>query len=434
MRQHWFDNRASLVFPLLGGLTGVICLGCFMAELREQSLHSGALESSFLDRSACSTAQPNELEIIVAKALRTWASGAAIVLQEDGRFVCQASTGPSAPPVGTILEVDSGLSGLCLKTGSLFVCGDAESDPRVNQEACRTFGIRSFVTAPIVCEGQISGLLEVFSRETDAFDHGEVTFLLELAECVVSTIRVREISPRVEFSEKVPAPSILEKAPAVRVEPPKFLIVENSPKRRNALLTALLLAVVVTPVGISLHRRLNPPPAVVEQRDREAALPKGEGQGASTENLSPPEAAQPLNADGAYRLATSLAQGRGVKEDFVEAYAWYVIAAKDGNKASEEAIKTLTSRMPEGSIARVRFRLGQIFELGERVPPNFEMAYFWYRLSADAGDSRASAQKERIGKLLSNNQRQQVDMRVARWLKQHSSPKSQVPAGAPIFP
>ncbi len=84
-------------------------------------------------------------------------------------MICRASAGPSAPPVGATLQVGSGFSGECVRTGKMLRCDDAETDERVDRESCRALGIRSMLAAPIRLGEKVIGLLEVFSAEPDAF-------------------------------------------------------------------------------------------------------------------------------------------------------------------------------------------------------------------------------------------------------------------------
>ncbi|MFY9681819.1 MAG: PilZ domain-containing protein, partial [Candidatus Sulfotelmatobacter sp.] len=62
------------------------------------------------------------------------ASGAAIALaaKDPGTMICRASAGPSAPPVGATLQVGSGFSGECVRTGRMLRCDDTETDERVD--------------------------------------------------------------------------------------------------------------------------------------------------------------------------------------------------------------------------------------------------------------------------------------------------------------
>ena len=110
------------------------------------------------------------LPLVAERALTlVRASGAAIALADsDSDFmVCRASSGSDAPPVGARLQVGSGFSGECVKTGTLLRCDDAELDPRVDHESCRALGIRSILAAPVRVGEKSIGILEVFSASAE---------------------------------------------------------------------------------------------------------------------------------------------------------------------------------------------------------------------------------------------------------------------------
>jgi len=119
-----------------------------------------------------------------ARAL-TRATSAAIALAQQGPMRCCASLGACAPPLGTELAIDSGLSGECIRSGKAQRCDDAENDPRVDAETCLLLGVRSIVAAPIRYEREIVGLLEVLSEKSFAFDEGDVAVAESLAHTVV---------------------------------------------------------------------------------------------------------------------------------------------------------------------------------------------------------------------------------------------------------
>src|SRR5205807_1414379 len=83
-----------------------------------------------------------------ARAL-TGATGAAIAIRRDRLVICQARAGETAPDLGTKLDVDSGISGGCLRTGRSLRCDDTSKDLRVDAEVCARLGLRSLAAAPI---------------------------------------------------------------------------------------------------------------------------------------------------------------------------------------------------------------------------------------------------------------------------------------------
>ena len=104
------------------------------------------------------------LQLIAEQAMAfTRAAGAAIALSEGDAMICVASAGPDAPPLGTPIQVGSGFSGECIRTGRSLRCDDSETDDRVDREGCRALGIRSMVAVPIRRGHRVAGLLEVFA-------------------------------------------------------------------------------------------------------------------------------------------------------------------------------------------------------------------------------------------------------------------------------
>jgi len=116
--------------------------------------------------------------------------GAAIALIDNSsttnkKMLCRASVGSGSPPLGTPLDVDSGFSGECIRSGKAMRCDDAETDSRVSADTCRRLGIRSIVAAPIRYEREVVGLLEVFSPHSFAFDEGDLAVVERLAQTTI---------------------------------------------------------------------------------------------------------------------------------------------------------------------------------------------------------------------------------------------------------
>lgn len=100
--------------------------------------------------------------------------GAAVELREDEEMVYRAASGTAATHVGLRVRVDSSLSGSCVTRREVLVCDDAESDPRVDADACRRIGVRSMVVVPLTATGidgndECVGVLKVMSATPRAF-------------------------------------------------------------------------------------------------------------------------------------------------------------------------------------------------------------------------------------------------------------------------
>ena len=129
-----------------------------------------------------------------AQAL-TGATGVAIALAHNQSMICRASIGSSAPPLGCHVDVTSGFSGQCVRSGRTLRCDDSENDLRVDLASCRRLGIRSILAAPIRLKGQVIGIIEIFSPKPNAFDNRHVVGLRALAHTLfLSPLASRPIS------------------------------------------------------------------------------------------------------------------------------------------------------------------------------------------------------------------------------------------------
>jgi TonB family protein len=128
-------------------------------------------------------------EIVEQACLATGASGAAIVLERDGEWVCRASAGDSAPQLGARLDTAAGLSGACVKTRTMQRCDDAQADPRADNEACRTLGVRSVIILPLLQHDELAGVFEVFSPNPSAFGERDERTLEALSRRILRNLK-----------------------------------------------------------------------------------------------------------------------------------------------------------------------------------------------------------------------------------------------------
>jgi TonB family protein len=209
-------------------------------------------------------------EVVEQARLATGATGAAIALARAGEMVCRATSGPDAPDLGVRLETTSGLSGACLQTGTVQLCGDTETDSRVDAEVCRRLGVRSILVLPLGDGPQPFGILEVFSSLLDAFGDHDVSSLKNLARRVVvpnvpdtvaSTMATEQFAPvQARVEQNPPAPEIsqaLESNPPAEPEPAAEVAYaptsDEGFRRGTDLWTAILgVLVVVTAIVLGL--------------------------------------------------------------------------------------------------------------------------------------------------------------------------------------
>jgi TonB family protein len=133
-------------------------------------------------------------EIVEQACLATGASGAAIALRRGEEMVCRASSGGNAPELGSRLDMDSGLSGACLRSRSIQCCDDALSDTRADAEISRQLGVRSVVVYPLLRNEELIGILEIFSARPCAFGDRDLQTLEVLAGRILKNAQARQAS------------------------------------------------------------------------------------------------------------------------------------------------------------------------------------------------------------------------------------------------
>ena len=195
-----------------------------------------AVFSAFEETGAGSTLALDILlhELTEESLLVPGATGSAIALRGAGdHFVCRAVAGEPTPALGARIEAQDGLSAQCVRTGRLQVCQDTESDPRLNAEMCRAWGVRSLVIVPLFLRQRLIGILEVFAPISDAFDRAAIERLLQLGGYIVETVAFSEAprpqpalpaKPSVSYRPKAETwtdTQITEAVPALRMSVPE---------------------------------------------------------------------------------------------------------------------------------------------------------------------------------------------------------------------
>jgi TonB family protein len=158
-----------------------------LAELAAKfTVHGGGKVSAELSADLALEVVLNE--IVEQACVETGATGAAIVLERGGEWVCRASAGETAPELGSRLDSETGLSGACVKTRTIQRCDDAQSDPQADIEASRNLGVRSVMILPLMLNDQLVGVFEVFSAAASAFGVPEEIALGTLAQRAVQNM------------------------------------------------------------------------------------------------------------------------------------------------------------------------------------------------------------------------------------------------------
>jgi EAL domain-containing protein (putative c-di-GMP-specific phosphodiesterase class I) len=112
------------------------------------------------------------------------ADGVMVGVADDRKVVYVCGAGHQVVNVGTAVSLDSSLSGLAVRTGSVQLSNDTTIDARVDAEACRRLLVASLVCIPLRRGGDCLGVLAVNAKQRDAFTDADVDLLGSLADFV----------------------------------------------------------------------------------------------------------------------------------------------------------------------------------------------------------------------------------------------------------
>ena len=361
------------------------------------------------------------------------ASGAAIALTDSdpGFMICRASSGPDAPPVGARLQLSTGFSAECVRTGRLLRCQDAETDSRVDQESCRALGIRSILAAPVRVGEKSIGIVEAFSSQPSAFTENDSRVLQRLAETVLAAVN------RAARAENLPQ---LESAPPVETFTPKPGSVlfasahdqnpEAAPDEEKdsggiSLPRSLLILLIGVAAVIALVLGYTLAPILQSKIHSHGAAHLQSvlaSSGTTTSNIpdpSPSIATASIehleqmadNGDSAAQNSLGLryVTGEGVKPDEQQAVRWFTKAAERGNVAAQS-------------------KLGSLYFRGRDIPQNLSQAYFWMVLARANGDENSKVLAPLIAARLTHSQATSIELNASRWLDERSGNSKPSPA------
>ncbi len=351
------------------------------------------------------------------------ASGAALALSDaPGTMVCRASAGDDAPAVGVRLQLGSGFSGECVKSGRLLKCDDAETDPRVDRESCRALGIRSILAAPVRVADKSIGILEAFAPQPSAFTESDSKVMQRLAETVLAAVN------RAARAGDLPLPG----APAPFEPVPGSVLFASAPAEKKAeqaeekasggitlprshlYLLICALAAISTVLGIysapwiqsKLRRARTQPQTVLASsfapRPGTAVAPADPSVATAT-----PEELRRMaeNGDPAAENALGLRyfQGdekNGIREDEAGAFRWFSKAAEDGSLQAQA-------------------KLGFLYWSGRGVPKDLSKAYFWTVLARARGDQANKDLATVLASGMTRSQAAAIEQQADIWLQQH---------------
>lgn len=363
------------------------------------------------------------------------ASGVAVALSDaDPNFmVCRARAGNDAPPVGARLQIGSGFSGECVKTGTLLRCDDTENDARVDRERSRNLGIRSILAAPVRVGDKSIGLVEAFSPQPNAFSDDHARVLQRLADTVLAALnrsaRAENLPP---LTPAAPAPFASPQGSVLFAAEPepdaeksnvneKLMASLSLPRSHLFLLTcafaavSLALGFVSAPwiqsevapwVQHKLHNHAQPQLQTVLASSRPPRSDVAAVETATLDQLRQ----MAKNGDPIAQNALGLryATGDGVALNEEEAVTWFTKAAEQGNVAAQS-------------------KLGSLYYSGRGVPQDSNRAYFWMVVARMSGDDASRALAPFVRARLTRAQVASIEQDASRWLQQHSTNPKPVP-------
>jgi hypothetical protein len=426
------------------------------------------LESKQFDRET-------ELQSIAERALAlTRATGAAIALSADNdrEMICVASAGDDAPPVRSRLQVGSGFSGECVRTGRSLRCDDSETDDRVDRAGCKSLGIRSLVAVPIRLGSKVAGLLEVFSPQPYAFNADDIGALQQLTGSILRTTGQAEkaqapkvhVSPPIQSTPPPPVrpvraekplaakpsavdterpdtvakppiqhgltePALTQPSPiqpaaiqaaATRPAASQASVVHTSPTPARSTQPTVAKALFVAAIGTFIFALLWLIAPWVSSTMRSSGRTPSHAQAAPAALPKSPA----LPANGLPASVTDLASLRRVAEQGDPA-AQFSLGARyaTGEEVKQdytEAVRWFTKAAEQGHIL-AQATLGAYYWAGRGVPQDLTKAYYWSVLAQAGGDQ---ASKYRVAVLASRMSRSQVlaaQQQANDWLSNFAS-------------
>jgi uncharacterized protein len=101
------------------------------------------------------------------------------------------------------------------------------------------------------------------------------------------------------------------------------------------------------------------------------------------------KAARQGNANAMFNLGAAYYNGEGVGVSDTFAYAWFLLSSEAGSSSGKDAAKRSQSERGPSAYGDACLTIAQMYEKGEDLPKNFELAKTWYQKAADNGSREA---------------------------------------------
>ncbi len=361
------------------------------------------------------------------------ASGAAIALagKDAGTMTCLASAGESAPPVGAALQVGSGFSGECVRSGTILRCDDTEADERVDRQSCRALGIRSMLAVPVRLDEKVIGLLEVFSAQPSVFDEKDSAVLQRFAETIVAALnraaRARDSAAPPPPSPKpfTPSPgSVLFASEPQENSEPKASADQDKVggihlPRAHLYLLICAAATIALALGFILAPWIQEKLQARERNGEQTVLASSTPPAPTISSIDSAnvdqlkEMAENGNSAAENALGLLYAQGdenQSVKPDDTEAAYWFKKAAESGNVSAQ-------------------YKLGLLYWGGHHgLPKDVTKAYFWTVLARAGGQEDSKDLAKVLANGMTRAQAAAIEQQAELWYQKNESHAKPSPA------
>jgi len=95
------------------------------------------------------------------------------------------------------------------------------------------------------------------------------------------------------------------------------------------------------------------------------------------------------DANAMFNLGAAYYNGEGVNLNDSLALAWFLLASEAGSASGEDAAKRSEQEHRQWFLSDACLTIGQMYEKGEELPRNLDLAMKWYRKAADGGNAQA---------------------------------------------
>ncbi len=438
LRQWLFVNVMS------GVAHGETQLGVFVADTPPRPNYSDTLAAiSAVQRQVGALGSDLAAALrLVAERAQTMvrASGAAIALAEDdpGFLVCRASSGLDAPPVGARLQIGSGFSGECVKTGTLLRCDDTETDSRVDRDSCRALGIRSMLAVPLRVGEKSIGILEVFSGQANQFSDADERVLQRLAQSILAavnrTVRVEDLPPLQPLPVEPRFPATPGSVLFASVPEPEqeVEIAEEKTSSGVALPRSHLVLLICAAAAIAMVLGYNLAPLIQTKLEQRARTPMptvlASSQPPKSDAVQP---ATPAMEAASFELMRQLAQDGDPVAEYALGLRYFQGDEKNGLARDEkQAFRWFSRAADHGSLA-AQAKLGFLYWGGRGVPKDLNQAYFWTALARARGDQENKDLAAVLASGMTRSQAAAIEQQADLWLQQHmrKKPAAGLPSG-----